>query len=437
MNRITTIALIALLLLPAVIQAQYVTDVVPDLGERVMYYTANSAGNGTTTLCFPELIQTGALGSAPSYIGYSLTCIYDAGGAGALPQRETRAVTGFAPTTGVLTFVEAFTLAASEDKFWLHLDVPSLTTDSFIGVASIGTGASVVDGIDSIYVLSLIGQGSRFNGGPWRLRVLYDAGGAHAAPETQYRDIVSASGTTGLVVVAAFSNAIGAADILLIYDGTEEGLIETNDASLDSLTGALYGDVGLQWGTSAVPANGVAIDEVLRKIYDLTAATAGTPNDWDTLVVYVDHVLVDSIWVTVGENEVITMPNGASVECYLTVRDSIALDGADSVSVCMGDGTSTLLTKFAKVDWDAGEYITFAPASVGTYRVENPSIVGWTPVGDGMAGTGMFHFVSNGADIGYNVQTATIITTGYSIWTLVYRVRSGSGSPSAGAGGDL
>src|SRR3990167_7379448 len=107
-------------LLPFVVVGQYVTDVFPDDGSKVLIYGANSAGNGTTTVGFNELISTGALGSAPNYVGYWCRVIHDAGGARTAPQTQMRQVTGYSSTTGVLTFATGFANAlASGDKVYL------------------------------------------------------------------------------------------------------------------------------------------------------------------------------------------------------------------------------------------------------------------------------------------------------------------------------
>lgn len=211
----------------------------------------------------------------------------------------------------------------------------------------------------------------------------------------------------------------------LLADGTSE--IDTTLENIRAATALTY--VAAADADSTGDATQLRITAIEAKVDSVM---------WHTSVMYVNHVKSDSVWSSVGEHEVFTSPDGVEIEGFLTIRDSIATDGADSLGICIGDGTSNILTKFAKVDWDVGEYVTFAPASLGTYRVVNPqTFANFQLIGDGMAGTGELHFVTNGADLGYNVQTATTITSGYSIWTLVWRHKSGSGDVANGAGGDL
>jgi len=441
-------------LLPFVVVGQYVTDVFPDDGSKVLIYGANSAGNGTTTVGFNELISTGALGSAPNYVGYWCRVIHDAGGAGTAPQTQMRQVTGYSSTTGVLTFATGFANAlASGDKVYLFPGsslqaicgtegVPAVTATKLAAGENLADGMLYASNIaDSCEAEGELIRSSTDSLQKW----IGGADGATWGTATEPAAGINLIEGFGFAqnqldsISGGFYGAVGLQWGTATEPGNGVNLVEGfgyAQNQLDSLVGGVYGDVGLQWGTAAAPANGVALDEAIRKIYDLVAVTAGV-GDLDTLVVYVNHVLADSVWVTVGENEVIAFPTGVEIEFWLSVRDSIALDGADSISVCIGDGTATILTKILKVDLDAGEYVTFAPASLGTYRVENPTLANFSVIGDGMAGTSVFHGVSNGADIGFNVQTATIITTGYSVWTLVYRVKSGSGVPTAGAGGDM
>lgn len=215
-------AIFAILFAPAISLAQYTTDQVPDLGDRVLYYSAASAGNGTTTLCFPELIQTGALGSTPNYIGYTLTCILDAAGTGLLPQGESHKVTGFAPTTGVLTFTDAFTLAAVGDKFWLHLEGSSETLSDLIGSPLTITGytAGTSNQTDTITIPTLAssylllkrpyGAGVKTNlPGNYYLRMVRPDEDADTVLIGQFRIIIDCDASGNVVVSPGFASDDG------------------------------------------------------------------------------------------------------------------------------------------------------------------------------------------------------------------------------------
>ena len=160
-------------------------------------------------------------------------------------------------------------------------------------------------------------------------------------------------------------------------------------------------------------------------------------DEWRTVVVYVNHVLADSVWSSVATHEVFTFPPGAEVEFELTVQDSIALQGGDSLLVMLG---ANKIMSLLKNDWDAGEYaqcnLTPANFIAGAYNVYNPAIASCGVWGDGTGGVS-FKGMSKGIDLGYEVQTETIVTTGYSIWTLRYLVRNGTGVVTAGEGGTL
>jgi len=160
-------------------------------------------------------------------------------------------------------------------------------------------------------------------------------------------------------------------------------------------------------------------------------------DEWRTLVVYVDHVLADSVWSSVATHEVINVPDGVEIEFELTIQDSIALQGADSLIVEIG---ANKIMALLKNDWDAGEYaqvgLTEANFIAGAYNVYNPAIAG-CGVNGKSTGSVTLYGTTKGIDIGYEVQTATIVNAGYSIWTFKYRISNGSGAVAAGAGGSL
>ena len=157
-------------------------------------------------------------------------------------------------------------------------------------------------------------------------------------------------------------------------------------------------------------------------------------DEWRTITAYVDHVKADSVWSSVATHEVFTFPTGAEVEFELTVQDSIALQGGDSLIVKIG---ANKIVALLKNDWDAGEYaqcgLTAANFIAGAYNVYNTAIASCGVNGES-TGSITLSGVSKGIDIGYEVQTNTIVNAGYSIWTLRYLVRNGTGVVTAGDG---
>lgn len=154
------------------------------------------------------------------------------------------------------------------------------------------------------------------------------------------------------------------------------------------------------------------------------------------LRVDVNHVSADSIWSSVGTHEVINMPDGVVTEFWLTIRDSIAQQGADSLIVEMG---ATKVVATLKNDWDGDEFLTF-PTDLSAYRVVNPAAGAvFILEADGTDGNVVLHGLSYGVDIGYEVQTSTSVNAGYSIWTLRSRHLDGAAAsaPIAGLGGAL
>ncbi len=169
-------------------------------------------------------------------------------------------------------------------------------------------------------------------------------------------------------------------------------------------------------------------------------------NEWTTnppsassgyLVATVEHAKADSLWSTVATHEVFDFPANVEVEYWLVVYDSVALQGADSLIIRVG--AVDKMAAIVKNDFDAGDHIKYAPAAgYGVYSVYADGAL--KPAGfaePSLAGTHVLHGTSYGIDIGYEVQTATTVNAGISIWVLRYRCIRGSGTVALGAGGPL
>ncbi len=260
-----------------------------------------------------------------------------------------------------------------------------------------------------------------------------------------------ATGVQQLNYMLYLQNTADTIDNKLEY---QEDMAESTRDSLSYVQKLLWGATGFPALTGAkfVAAGGISLGEGLVDLADRmadvdssvtnartavtaiqTAQTTANYGEWYTISATINLVNADSVWTTVGTNEVFDV-TGTMTEAYLSVWDSIGIGGADSIGVQVG---TTVVTKVLKSEWAAGEYLSF-PAALGAYRTENPSGTGLKVIlAESTAGAQVLHFANlTGLDIGYVVGTATPITTGTLRFLLTYRMAPG-GSVALGLGGSL
>jgi hypothetical protein len=350
---------------------------------------------------------------------------------GAAPQKARSLITDFQSATGLI-ICEPFEAdpAAADFVTILHntvvVDADGARELIYHGdINGNGSGDTIaVANTDTLLFKDLIGYDAKSFVG-WFLTCIQADG---AAPENDPpSEVVTYDPATGVIIISPVLSAAAAQfdKFLLEPSATNQVLFGTN---------------GKNNATSTFPAAGVSIAESQQWIAEAVRYNLGSDssNAWQTLIVYVDHVKADSVWSTASAtHEVINVPDNVEIEFELTIRDSIALQGADSVIVQIG---ANKIIGFAKNDWDAGEFLplglTSANFIAGAYNIYNTAIVGCGVDGES-TGSITFKGRTNGIDIGYLVQTATIVATGYSIWTFRHRKVKGHGAVAAGAGGTL
>lgn len=253
-----------------------------DNGTRVLTYRASSAGNGTTTLAFNELI-----GKEFNYEGYFAVVLYDAAGDEALPQGEFREITDFAATTGVITVTTAFTVAvAAGDKVAL---VPSMELQTLIGsfgvpavtAAEFTAGVSFAEGLLDINndVDSLRSEVSSTTGIATFPTGVFHANGVSIAENAAWQsDTLRKVGvstdstlhyihsTTGMPAVTGAFPAAGVSlseKVQFIADTLRKDAVNT-----DSILFYLHSTTGMPAATGAFPAAGLSLNERIQFIAD-------------------------------------------------------------------------------------------------------------------------------------------------------------------------
>jgi len=211
---------------------------------------------------------------------------------------------------------------------------------------------------------------------------------------------------------------------------------------------ALFFGVGVAFGIGDIDRIEDYIDSEIGAIddyVDTEVATCVDGLEWITtpyattnfLDVTVEHAKADSVWSTIATHEVFDVTG--MIAFYMIVYDSVALQGGDSIIVEMG---ANKIWAALKNDWDAGE-LALGPSPsnfiAGAYSVYNPatSATNCGVVGTHCAGAPIFHGFSNGIDIGYEVQTNTIVNAGITRWLIYWRALSANAAVAAGAGGTL
>ena len=298
----------------------------------------------------------------------------------------------------------------------------------------------------------------------------------------------SGSGTTAL-----FPDLVGRANTILIdatikcvkdvADGTDDNATSTVTGFLSStgrvtfttgfMTGTVENEYLISWtpageflyGAAGLPstptgaqiaagknfAEGLlyatqqacSADVVSEQNRDALFGPRGVPILLQELTVIPNYA--SSGWNTVAKHKVIDFDATGLTEFWLMVYDSTEL-------VCTGATDSTLFemgsalrcidvmtgTAGAAAHFDPGEFIRWpVPATwaAGVRNVQTDASgalpVVMLPV-DGTALSPIFHGISRGTDIGYELQGAG--TSGLMVWLCLYRVWSGS-APVSGAGG--
>ena len=278
---------------------------------------------------------------------------------GAAPLGEYLPITDYISNTGLFTVSSTVSTQAGFSAVVTAQDKIAIVHESAVKAAKGNPATGMQCRVDNnsgntttnFYVTELKSYPDSVFTNSW-IEVIYDAGGAHAAPEGERRKVSKLNTATGLVTVAsAYGAAPAGGDLIRIYNGNVEdvlwgpggvpsvtasrmtagvsiaegqlythGIVDTvyhymlsttgaqwgtaaepaagvnlfeglgyAQNQLDSLVGATYGDVGLQWGSPANYANGVSMSEVMASVQDLI----------DTLTVEVG-VLQDTLNARVG-----------------------------------------------------------------------------------------------------------------------------------------
>jgi len=190
------------------------------------------------------------------FVGWYAMALWDAGGAGAAPQGEYRVVTDSAGATGTITHA-AFSanLAASDKVLLIH----PMLFKTLMGAQSVnaswvrGAVLSITDA-NNFESLEFVGYGDDFFVGWWAF-VLWDAGGAGAAPQGEYQQVTDYDSATGQITHGAFTANVAATDeVLLIHPalyevltirggaGTIQSILDEWDNELDLVRSADSGD---------------------------------------------------------------------------------------------------------------------------------------------------------------------------------------------------
>ena len=389
----------------------------------ILYSTVVAAGYEEDTLLVPELyIYAGNANVVGMYVWISSTTD------GAAPENEACRILKHTSSSGELILdtegegggndaVLGFSASITKGDYIWIMDAPpaGAVVRTVITAAKVATGVAVLD-----YMLYLTNSADT------------------ASVRAQSIDEATDTEIDAILTVANQCSAY-------VADGTSEidTTLENTMTAVARIETYVDDEVGDIQDTLTISST--AINRLENEVDDVqdTLTIASTAIDrletafqWNPpLTANINHVLVDSVWSTVGTHEVIVNPDGVLTEFWLTIRDSIALEGADSIIIAFG---STSVTAMLKADLDANEFVTF-PTDLSAYRVVNPGASLTTILEvDGTEGNLILHGITYGEDIGYEVQTATIVNNGWSIWE--YRSKrfgGGSGTPSLGAGGTL
>ena len=333
------------------------------------------------------------------------------------PQGEMREIIEFSATAGTLTLSTALTVElTSGDKVVVGPNPILQTIWGSGGIQVYPSAAQYANGVGIAAVVAMnqnLGDTTVASSNYVRSHI-DDMESDADTTELTLQSMWSILDTEFPAMVSIVDSADVAAEYIRSHIDDMESDADTTELTVQQIMGLI---------DTEIPALQTDLDELT--------------DEWRTIVVYVNHVLADSVWSSVATHEVFTFPLGAEVEFELTVQDSIALQGGDSLLVMLG---ANKIMSLLKNDWDAGEYaqcnLTPANFIAGAYNVYNPAIASCGVWGDGTGGVS-FKGMSKGIDLGYEVQTGTIVNAGYSIWTLRYLVRNGTGVVTAGAGGTL
>lgn len=173
---------------------------------------------------------------------------WDAAGSAAAPQGEIRKCTAYTSSTGTFTIETPFTasLAATDLVFLIHKLVAekSITDSGSSGGGTITgkvTDESNAPTTTAFDVAELAGMEEDILVN-WWAKIIWDAGGAGAAPQGEFRRITAFSSTDGNITVdEAFSAAPAAGDIVQISEELEiersvrslyqEGIVDSRTAT--------------------------------------------------------------------------------------------------------------------------------------------------------------------------------------------------------------
>src|SRR3990167_2971497 len=342
----------------------------------ILYSTVVASGYEEDTLLVPELyIYAGNANVVGMYVWISST------------------TDGAAPENEACRILEH---TASSGKLILDAEAEGAGNDAVLGLS-----ASITKG-DYIWIM--------------------DAPPAGAVVRTV---ITAAKVATGVAVLDYMLYLTNSADTASVR---AQSIDEATDTEIDAILtvadqcsayvadGTSEIDTTLENTMTAVARIETYVDVEIDDVQDtLTIASTAidrleTAFQWNPpLTANINHVLADSVWSSIATHEVIVNPEGVLTEFWLAIRDSVALEGADSIIIEFG---STKVTAMLKADLDANEFVTF-PTDLSAYRVVNPGASLTTILEvDGTEGNLILHGITYGEDIGYEVQTATIVNNG-------------------------
>ncbi len=475
------ILIVAMALVPGLLLGQYITGRLPDDGALVLRYDANSAGNGTTTLCFTELISTALLGSAPNYDGYFLAVIHDAGGTGAAPQIEYREVSDYSSTTGVLTFGTAFSALGAGDKCYLF---QSSVMQAIAGTqgysvapvaAKIGLNVNLAEGLlrvtdvtDSAlaYIHSATGMPAATGAFPIAGLSLNEK--VQFLADTLRKVGVSTdstlhyihSGTGAPSVTGAFPTAgLSLLErVQFLADSLRKVAVSTDSilAYIHSATGApavtgAFPAAGLseleriQWMADSLRLAFVQLARVLDSLEDandllqkLNGVTAGfvDENVWTTVEVIVNFAAAGAWEEAAGTHELFTVTGDVEFAISAFCSTDVTVTSADSL-ILQTEGGADAIIGWLGADIDAGEAIFppwyFAGAQtrglVANYFIT--SVEQTYEAGSVWRGT-----IFMGQDIGFDIDDNDF-TGGIVVFYCRWRPVTTGGSVVAGLGGSL
>lgn len=206
-------------------------------GGGLVFSGTNTATTTTTTPVIPEL---GGFGNDYFNDSHFMFVVQDAGGASAAPEGQYRIISDYVSDTATFTTRPfAASIDVGDEMLVQHKDLvnpPNNTSYTGVNTAA-STTAPVVD--------KLAGFGDDYFNNEWYMRVIFDAGVANAAPESETRLITNYVSSTGGFVVDAFGTAVADGDVVTVVHKT---LVEGFDV----------GDKGTI-GSDAVMVNGDTI----------------------------------------------------------------------------------------------------------------------------------------------------------------------------------